>query len=411
MTIQKPTDTEYIELLPLHLTVYPKDQQQIQQISFCVPEGIERLEVRYRYSPGNTVDLGMMANGTVHGWSGGARDAVRLSECYATPGYQRSAIAPGNWHILLGLHHVTNTCDIHVDITFHKKHWRWFKGDTHIHSLHSDGKLSVGELVERAQAYGYHYLFFTDHNTCSQNREISAINSELCLIPGMELTTARGHVNLVGCDRPVQNFIPCDSESAVFARIHEARQNGARIGINHPFCQHCPWLSEIKEFDWLEIWNGEWDSCTQNEQAFQFWYQQLCDGKFCVAVAGSDFHREKGLALAHTWVRAECCEREAILSALQAGRAWFQCDDTVLEEFSVSGAGIGESTSGRQLVVKLKTEPANEILLYSSRGITTLESDNGNLCWSGDCEAEDFVFLRINREGHARLITNPVWLR
>jgi len=42
--------------------------------------------------------------------------------------------------------------------------------DFHLHTHHSDGVLSPGELVERAHAYGVRELAVTDHNAVAGSR-------------------------------------------------------------------------------------------------------------------------------------------------------------------------------------------------------------------------------------------------
>lgn len=40
----------------------------------------------------------------------------------------------------------------------------WFKGDTHLHTLNSDGHLHQYELIERCKKLGLDYIIITDHN-------------------------------------------------------------------------------------------------------------------------------------------------------------------------------------------------------------------------------------------------------
>ena len=41
---------------------------------------------------------------------------------------------------------------------------KWFKGNTHTHSLNSDGDSTPDEVVQWYREQRYHFLFFTDHN-------------------------------------------------------------------------------------------------------------------------------------------------------------------------------------------------------------------------------------------------------
>lgn len=42
---------------------------------------------------------------------------------------------------------------------------RWYRGDCHIHSVHSDGELTPQQLAVGARAAGLDFIATTDHNT------------------------------------------------------------------------------------------------------------------------------------------------------------------------------------------------------------------------------------------------------
>nr|WP_318383978.1 CehA/McbA family metallohydrolase [uncultured Enterobacter sp.] len=391
------------------LTVSPADEKTLLRVEFEPGNHAERIEIRYYASPGNVVDLGLEQDGQVNGWSGGARKSITVSAGFASPGYRRTRITDTRWNVLLGLYKIRSACDICVEITVYPKHRRWLKGDTHMHSVHSDGKLTVNELIARAQALQYDFLCFTDHNTTSQNAEIAGINSPVCLIPGMELTSDRGHVNFIGRAQPVANFLPHFSEAHILQKMDEARRNGARVGINHPFCHACPWMNAFVDYHWLEIWNGPWRGETGNEEAFDYWYQQLCHGKKIVAVAGSDFHKEKGQTHAHMRVHALSAEREDILDALAQGRSYLQSDTTHLQCFKMVDAGPGETTLADRLHVRLTTHHDNSVLLYTDKKIQLLPNHHGVVNQTVNCQDASFALLRINQGQTAQLITNPIY--
>jgi len=64
------------------------------------------------------------------------------------------------------------------------------KLDLHIHSNHSDGKLSVLELAEIIKKNELQYCALTDHNTVSgvQGLTVALKNTGITVIPGVELT-------------------------------------------------------------------------------------------------------------------------------------------------------------------------------------------------------------------------------
>lgn len=67
----------------------------------------------------------------------------------------------------------------------------FFKGDFHMHSTASDGKLSPSELVRHAKENGIDIIAITDHDTTSSAAEavIEGKKEGVKVIPGIELST------------------------------------------------------------------------------------------------------------------------------------------------------------------------------------------------------------------------------
>ena len=67
----------------------------------------------------------------------------------------------------------------------------WYRGDLHVHTVHSDGQYEVSQLVAAAHASGLDFIVSTDHNTCSANRAWPAHRADArVVIAGC--STARG---------------------------------------------------------------------------------------------------------------------------------------------------------------------------------------------------------------------------
>ena len=64
--------------------------------------------------------------------------------------------------------------------------------DLHSHTNYSDGELHPNELIERALENKVKYLAITDHDTTAalDNVTLSLVNSDLTLIPGVEISTS-----------------------------------------------------------------------------------------------------------------------------------------------------------------------------------------------------------------------------
>src|SRR5712691_8686107 len=77
------------------------------------------------------------------------------------------------------------------------------KVETHLHTLHSDGQDSIEAMFSACLSAGYDAVALTDHNTLS-GLDVAmnvADGLGLILIPGVEVTTFRGHAIALGVSR------------------------------------------------------------------------------------------------------------------------------------------------------------------------------------------------------------------
>src|SRR5438045_2527403 len=87
-----------------------------------------------------------------------------------------------------------------------------FNVDLHTHTFFSgDGVSSPEELITAARAKGLHGLVITDHNSCEAMpylvekklmREDGTPVDGFLVIPGVEVTTAEGHLLCIGATLP-----------------------------------------------------------------------------------------------------------------------------------------------------------------------------------------------------------------
>src|SRR5712672_4728382 len=87
-----------------------------------------------------------------------------------------------------------------------------FNFDLHTHSFFSgDGVSSPEDLIAAARAKGLHGIAITDHNTCQAvpylikkglMRADGIAVSDFLVLPGVEVTTAEGHLLCIGTTLP-----------------------------------------------------------------------------------------------------------------------------------------------------------------------------------------------------------------
>ncbi|WP_051663343.1 CehA/McbA family metallohydrolase [Alicyclobacillus macrosporangiidus] len=418
--------------LTLKRHIEPSEQGLFLEVPFQMPEGADDLTVRIEVAatPGASavIDLGVRDSHRVRGWSGGARRHFTIGLDQATPGYLPGPIAPGEWAVLLGAYQVPDEgCDVTLSIRCALRSPRWLKGDLHGHTVHSDGQYTLAQVVEIVESLGLDFMGLMDHNTCSQNRTYPR-DTSVVFIPGMELTTYRGHCNLLGVPDPVDDFRVVD-QAMLNERIAEARSRGAYVSLNHPCdtsCPSCSWQWDWQfPYDWVEIWNGPWREC--NQQALAWWQRQLASGARVVAVGGSDVHRPHPL-VRHgwptTWVKAESRSIVGILQALKAGHAFISyapdgpaaelsCGDFMMGDvvphdqrapFELTLQGVQEGDT-----VCVISDQGNEITRVIEAGATDF-----SLTWPA--AGRRFYRVEVWRHFDAvgqrlpALITNPIYL-
>ena len=131
----------------------------------------------------------------------------------------------------------------------------WYKGNTHIHSTHSDGGATPEELGRMYAAAGYHFLYRTDHWVAS-DVAADSFDSPLLWMDGIELdgtdhTGALYHVVCLGTFRGIE----CGME--LEAGIEAARAQGGLVILAHPFWSGNTFADALRwKFDGVEVYNN-----------------------------------------------------------------------------------------------------------------------------------------------------------
>lgn len=198
----------------------------------------------------------------------------------------------------------------------------WYAGDFHAHTVHSDGQESIDQLAARAVASGLDFLAVTDHNTISHHRLLAASAGRhgLALLPGQELTTARGHAGAFGdigwvdFRRPGQHW------------LDEVERRGGLLAVSHPIEGDCAWQHRLDRAPHaLELWHISWFRDLTATAPWALWQllEHLPGSARTALIGGSDFHAPGAgwtLGTPTTWVAAADRTPEAILAGVAAGR-------------------------------------------------------------------------------------------
>lgn len=395
-------------------------------IPFTVPEGAASLTVSYSYprlsgakgSPVNVIDLGLEdGEGRFLGWSGSSRASVKVGEYDSTPGYLMEPVRAGEWHILTGAYRVApGGVPVRYEISFGEAGPRWLFGDLHVHSDASDGRFSIPELAAMAKARGLDFLAVTNHNNYSENFSLPRIPG-LTLIPGVEWTHYRGHMNFLGIKKPFSGSFIANDEEQMRRITRQARENGALVSVNHPKCGLCPYLWEDRGgFQAVEIWNGPMRAV--NLRGIEWWTSLLRSGRRLTALGGSDFHRPFDvfrLGRPVTAVLADDPSGAGILRALERGRCYVTGGMKGPRlEMSCGEATFGDSAEGgggrHVLSVRArKMPPGSKLQVIGENGvIASAEPKGGNISCETEVSGTSFAYLKAVR-GMPLAVSNPIY--
>lgn len=196
------------------------------------------------------------------------------------------------------------------------------KGDFHIHTTASDGKLSPKDVIKLAKSRGVDILAITDHNTTNGVKEAVEEGMQLgvSVIPGIELSTRYNHqsVHLLGYFKNnlyndstfqeilrliknkeikkakliLRNFIPVKSLEntlSVSEGIALLKTFGAVVVLAHPARIRKKYLPEILKMPL----NGIEAKYCHSTPSDTLYFINIALTQFSFYTAGSDFHTNK----------------------------------------------------------------------------------------------------------------------
>jgi hypothetical protein len=419
-----------------------------------VPDRVNRISVSYRYDrptppagqAGNALDIGVFDQrghglgpaAGFRGWSGGSRENFTISASEATPGYLPGPIDAGTWYLILGPYTVhpqgldwaaTITLGFGPDgppfrpqpapLRATGRGAAWYRGDVHLHTVHSDGRRLPAEAAADARP-------------------------DLLIIDGEEITTRNGHYTALGL--PAGTWIDwryraADGALARFVRdIHRA---GGLAVAAHPLepCVGCGWKfgytaldpgartsgrREETAMDAVEVWNGPWSA--DDEAVVAGWDNLLVagarTGTWLPAVGGSDAHREpEVIGLPHNVVHATDLTRDAILDGVRSGQVWLAESAAVNLTFTAA-SGDRRADIGHRLAVADEAAVRVTLAVTGTAGATVRfitdqgvrvtatvpATGSGTVTWTTTPRNSAYVRAEVRRPDTMVALTNPIFL-
>jgi hypothetical protein len=143
---------------------------------------------------------------------------------------------------------------------------RWFKGNTHTHTLNSDGDSTPDEVVRWYREHGYQFLVLTDHNFLTSVDGLNALHGadqRFLVIKGEEVTeTFQGkslHINGLDVARQIEPQGGTSVVDVLQRNVNAIRKESGVPHINHP---NFRWsvtrdeLQQVRDNKLFEIFNG-----------------------------------------------------------------------------------------------------------------------------------------------------------
>ena len=219
---------------------------------------------------------------------------------------------------------------------------RWYKGNTHTHTVNSDGDSTPDEVVRWYRDHRYNFLVLTDHNFLTETSGLNALHGadeKFLVIPGEEVSSSFEkkplHINALDPSRVVQaQTVGTSVVDLLQKNVDAIRMANGVPHINHPnfrWAITADELAALRNNKLFEVYNGHPQVNNAGGDGYQsleeMWDAILSRGVLLYGLATDDAHEFKKLADLRSsrpgmgWivVRAAKLEARAILEAMERG--------------------------------------------------------------------------------------------
>jgi predicted metal-dependent phosphoesterase TrpH len=195
--------------------------------------------------------------------------------------------------------------------------------DLHVHSFFSaDGVSRPEDLIAAARAAGLNGFAITDHNTCDAvdymiSHGLMRADGQpvdgMLVIPGIEVTTADGHLLCLGC------VLPSSLKGMPSAEVCRLAQEAGGLAVApHPYDLFRAGIREsvldTLPLDGLEVFNAATTLKRHNRKAYDY-----AQKRGLPMTAGSDAHHAGAVGVACTIVETDDFSVRGVLEALRRG--------------------------------------------------------------------------------------------
>jgi hypothetical protein len=236
---------------------------------------------------------------------------------------------------------------------------RWYKGNTHTHTLNSDGDSPPEYVASWYKEHGYDFLVLSDHNVLTDPGVLAQlVDSTFIVIPGEEVTSSFQrrpvHVNGLNLAAVVEPQVGPTLVATVQENVDAVRAVDGVPHINHPnyrWALGIEALARVERYRLLEIFNGHPEVNNQGggespgmEEA---WDALLTRGMRMFGIAVDDAHHFQGefgpdrVNPGRGWVvvKAHALDAGEIMRSLELG-LFYASTGVELEDIIVTGTRL-----------------------------------------------------------------------
>jgi len=274
--------------------------------------------------------------------------------------------------LLLTLLALVGAAETHSRQTASESAGRWYKGNTHTHTLNSDGDSTPDDVVRWYREHGYQFLVLTDHNFLTSVDALNALHGadeQFLVMKGEEVSDPFDgkplHINGLDVSARVAPQGGTSVVDVLQRNVDAIRQAQGIPHINHP---NFGWaitgdeLQRVRNNRLIEIFNGH--PLVNNiggggvPGMEEVWDAILSNGVLQYGIAVDDAHTFKdpgnpnvaGPGRGWVMVHAPRLETRALLDALDRG-----------EFYASTGVELAEYRAGaKQVHVGVKATPSSK---------------------------------------------------
>jgi hypothetical protein len=258
---------------------------------------------------------------------------------------------------------------------------RWFKGNTHTHTLNSDGDSTPDDVVRWYREHGYQFLVLTDHNFLTSVDALQALHGatdRFLVVKGEEVSDEFGgkplHLNGLDLASQVAPQHGGSVADVLQRNVDAIRGAGGVPHINHPNFRWAITTDELRAVrnnKLFEIYNGHPEVNVAGGGGIpgleEVWDAILTAGTLLYGIAVDDAHTFKdpgnpnvaGPGRGSVSVRAARLETRLLLEAMERGD-FYASTGVELADYTV--------TSASMTVTVKKTTFSKYRILFIGRG-------------------------------------------